>query len=139
VSEFAAKDRSSGARRPPLPGAVEADGPALRSGVPVLTRHRPGAEVTTVTVWVLAGARHEGDRPGVTHLLEHVLMRADLPGLGDPHAVAALGGEAGAVAALDAGHAAGPAGRGHRRRGRRLRGRAAGPAGGRVGGRLSRP
>jgi predicted Zn-dependent peptidase len=78
-------------------------GPALRSGIPVLTRHRPGAEVTTVTVWVLAGSRQEGDRRGATHLLEHVLMRADLPGLGQRpvHAIAALGGEGGAIAARE--------------------------------------
>jgi predicted Zn-dependent peptidase len=46
-----------------------------RNGVPVVVRSRPGADVTTVSLWVLLGSRHETAH-GVTHLLEHVLMQA---------------------------------------------------------------
>jgi predicted Zn-dependent peptidase len=71
---------------------------ALGNGVPVLVRHRPGAEVTTVSVWLLSGSRDE-PAEGLTHLLEHVLMQAELPGRGvrPVDAVEALGGEANAV------------------------------------------
>lgn len=77
-----------------------ASGPAalLRGGVPVRIRHRPGAEVTTVSVWLRTGSRDEPGRAGVTHLLEHVLMQAPLPGRGRPvDVIEALGGEANAV------------------------------------------
>lgn len=46
----------------------------LGNGVRYAVRHRPGAEVTTVSVWILAGSRHESV-PGVAHLLEHVVMQ----------------------------------------------------------------
>jgi predicted Zn-dependent peptidase len=76
-----------------------AAGPALRSGVPVLVRHRPGADVTTVSVWLRTGVRDETEPLGITHLLEHVLMQAELPGRGirPVDAIEALGGEANAV------------------------------------------
>ena len=51
------------------------------SGVPVLVRERAGADVTSVSVWVLAGSRDEAD-PGVAHLLEHVVMQAVPAGRG---------------------------------------------------------
>lgn len=51
----------------------------LGNGVPVVVRRRPGAPVTTVSVWLLAGSRHE-HVPGITHLAEHVLVQATLPG-----------------------------------------------------------
>lgn len=47
----------------------------LPNGVPYAVLYREGADVTTVSVWVLAGSRHERV-PGVTHLLEHVVMQA---------------------------------------------------------------
>jgi predicted Zn-dependent peptidase len=73
-----------------------------RTRVPVLVRHRPGAGVTTVSVWLLTGSRHERGRAGVTHLLEHVLMQAPLPGGGRPvDVIEALGGEANAVTSRD--------------------------------------
>jgi predicted Zn-dependent peptidase len=79
--------------------AVGAAGRTLRTGVPVLVQHRPGAPVTTVTVWLLTGSRDEQAAFGVTHLLEHVLMQAELPGRGvrPVDAIEALGGEANAV------------------------------------------
>jgi predicted Zn-dependent peptidase len=79
--------------------AVGSAGSTLRTGVPLLVRHRPGAEVTTVTVWLRTGARDERGALGVTHLLEHVLMQAELPGRGvrPVDAIEALGGEANAV------------------------------------------
>ncbi len=48
---------------------------ALANGVRYAVLHRPGAQVTTVSVWVLASSRHE-PVPGVAHLLEHVVMQA---------------------------------------------------------------
>jgi len=79
--------------------AAVGSGAALRSGVPVLVRHRPGAEVSAVTVWLRTGARDERAALGITHLLEHVLMQAELPGRGvrPVDAIEALGGEANAV------------------------------------------
>lgn len=77
-------------------------GPALRNGVPVQVRRRPGADVTTVSVWVPLGSRHE-TAPGITHLLEHVLMQATPPGHGQRviDELEALGAEANALTARD--------------------------------------
>jgi predicted Zn-dependent peptidase len=52
---------------------------ALPNGIPFAALHRPGAEVTTVAVFILTGSRHEAV-PGVAHLLEHVVMQAVPPG-----------------------------------------------------------
>lgn len=52
---------------------------ALPNGIPFAALHRPGADVTTVSVFILAGSRHEAV-PGVAHLLEHVVMQAIPPG-----------------------------------------------------------
>jgi predicted Zn-dependent peptidase len=78
------------------------DLPALRNGVPVAVRPRPGADVTTVSVWVLLGSRHE-TTPGVTHLLEHVLMQAQPPGrnLRVIDELEGMGADANAVTARD--------------------------------------
>lgn len=78
------------------------DQPALRNGVPVVVRTRPGADVTTVSVWILLGSRHES-APGVTHLLEHVFMQATPPGrrLRVIDELESLGAEANAVTARD--------------------------------------
>lgn len=79
-----------------------APGARLGHGVPVRVRHRPGAEVTTVSVWLLTGSRDERARAGVTHLLEHVLMQARLPGGARPvDVIEALGGEANAATGRD--------------------------------------
>ena len=48
---------------------------ALRNGIRYAALHRPGADVTTVSVWILAGSRHE-PTPGVAHLFEHVVMQS---------------------------------------------------------------
>jgi predicted Zn-dependent peptidase len=47
----------------------------LANGVRYAVLHRPDASVTTVSVWILAGSRHE-PVAGVAHLLEHVVMQA---------------------------------------------------------------
>jgi predicted Zn-dependent peptidase len=64
--------------------------------------HRPGADVTTVSVWILAGSRHE-PTPGVAHLFEHVVMQS-IPA-GRPERVVdeieAWGGDANAMTARD--------------------------------------
>jgi len=74
----------------------------LRNGVPVVVRRRPDADVTTVSVWVLLGSRHE-TAPGVTHLLEHVLMQATPAGRGMRmiDELESLGAAANAVTARD--------------------------------------
>src|SRR5580692_3129706 len=48
---------------------------ALANGVRYAVLHRPDAAVTAVSVWMLAGSRHE-PVAGVAHLLEHVVMQA---------------------------------------------------------------
>jgi predicted Zn-dependent peptidase len=75
---------------------------ALANGVRYAALYRPGAEVTTVSVWILAGSRHES-APGVAHLLEHVVMQsvpagATLPVIDE---IEAWGGDANAVTARD--------------------------------------
>ncbi|GAA4055933.1 M16 family metallopeptidase [Nonomuraea soli] len=68
-------------------------------GAPAWLVHRPGAAVTTVSVWLRAGSRHEGPgTAGGTHLLEHVLMQAPLAG-GERvvDLLEELGGEANAI------------------------------------------
>jgi len=76
--------------------------PVLRNAVPVVVRPRPGADVTSVSVWLLLGSRHE-TAPGVTHLLEHVLMQAVPPGrrMRVVDELESLGAEANAVTARD--------------------------------------
>lgn len=83
-------------------GAAVAELPTLGNGVPVVVRRRPGADVTTVSVWVLLGSRHE-TAPGITHLLEHVLMQAVPPGrrLRVVDELESHGAEANAVTARD--------------------------------------
>ncbi|HEY0636487.1 MAG TPA: pitrilysin family protein [Pseudonocardiaceae bacterium] len=84
-----------------VPGPDDGPAPTVGHGVPVLARHRPGAEVTTVSVWLLRGSRHE-DSPGLTHLLEHVLVRAAPPGRPAPvDELEALGAEVDAVTTRD--------------------------------------
>ncbi|MCA1705918.1 MAG: insulinase family protein [Actinobacteria bacterium] len=75
---------------------------ALSNGVPVLVRRRSGSPVTTVSLWVLVGSRHES-APGVTHLVEHVLMQATPPGraMRVTDQLEACGGEANAVTSRD--------------------------------------
>jgi predicted Zn-dependent peptidase len=78
-------------------------GPAtLPNGIPFQVLHRQGAEVTTVSVWILAGSRHESV-PGVTHLFEHVVMQA-IPAGRDMRVVDEIeswGGDANAMTTRD--------------------------------------
>ncbi|MGW0801465.1 M16 family metallopeptidase [Nonomuraea sp. NPDC002799] len=70
-----------------------------RTGAPVWLVHRPGAAVTTVSVWLRAGSRHErAGTAGGTHLLEHILMQTPLAG-GERvvDLLEELGGEANAI------------------------------------------
>jgi predicted Zn-dependent peptidase len=72
------------------------------AGVPVLVRERAGADVTSVSVWILVGSRDEAD-PGVAHLLEHVVMQAVPAGreLRVIDEIESYGGEANAVTTRD--------------------------------------
>jgi predicted Zn-dependent peptidase len=74
----------------------------LSNGVPVLFRRRPRAAVTTVSLWVLRGSRHESI-PGITHLLEHVLMQAIPAGRTQPAVdeLESYGAETNAITARD--------------------------------------
>lgn len=75
---------------------------ALDNGVGYAALHRPGADVTTVSVWILAGSRHEL-APGVAHLFEHVVMQA-VPAARTMRVVdqiEAYGGDANAMTARD--------------------------------------
>ncbi|WP_084964718.1 M16 family metallopeptidase [Thermoactinospora rubra] len=71
--------------------------------VPVRILHRPGAPVTTVSLWLLTGSRDEPEElSGSTHLLEHLLMQAPLPSGERPvDLLEALGGEANAITSRD--------------------------------------
>ncbi len=57
------------------PLAAATGAAVLDNGVRYALLHRPGADVTTVSVWILAGSRHE-PVPGVAHLFEHVVMQS---------------------------------------------------------------
>ncbi len=74
----------------------------LASGVRYAVLHRPGAGVTTVSVWILAGSRHESVA-GVAHLVEHVLMQCVPAGRTTRviDEIEAWGGEANAVTTRD--------------------------------------
>jgi predicted Zn-dependent peptidase len=74
----------------------------LANGVRCAVLHRPGANVTTVSVWILAGSRHESV-PGVAHLLEHVVMQSIPAGRTTRviDEIEAWGGDANAVTARD--------------------------------------
>lgn len=74
----------------------------LANGIRYAVLHRPGAEVTTVSVWILAGSRHESV-PGVAHLLEHVVMQSVPAGRTLPviDEIEAWGGDANAVTSRD--------------------------------------
>jgi predicted Zn-dependent peptidase len=76
--------------------------PALANGVRYAVLHRPGADVTTVSVWILAGSRHESV-PGVAHLFEHVVMQSVPAGRTARviDEIEAWGGDANAVTARD--------------------------------------
>ncbi len=74
----------------------------LANGIRYATLHRPGAEVTTVSVWVLAGSRHES-APGVAHLVEHLVMQCAPAGrrMRVVDEIEAWGGEANAITTRD--------------------------------------
>src|ERR1700722_4816823 len=75
---------------------------ALDNGVRYALLHRPGAQVTTVSVWILAGSRHE-PVPGVAHLFEHVVMQSVPAGrrMRVVDEIEAWGGDANAMTARD--------------------------------------
>lgn len=84
----------------PLAAATEPT--ALANGVRYAVLHRPGADVTTVSVWVLAGSRHE-PIPGMAHLFEHVVMQSVPAGrsMRVVDEIEAAGGDANAMTARD--------------------------------------
>ncbi|HEX9624767.1 MAG TPA: pitrilysin family protein [Streptosporangiaceae bacterium] len=81
---------------------ASAESAALDNGVRYALLRRPGADVTTVSVWILAGSRHE-PTPGVAHLLEHVVMQSVPAGRRERvvDEIEAWGGDANAMTARD--------------------------------------
>jgi predicted Zn-dependent peptidase len=47
----------------------------LASGLRVLVIPRPGTDTVASRVYIRAGSRHDGERHGMTHVLEHMLFR----------------------------------------------------------------
>lgn len=82
--------------------AAATESAALDNGVGYAALHRPGADVTAVSVWILAGSRHE-PVPGVAHLFEHVVMQAVPAGRNKRvvDEIEAWGGDANAMTARD--------------------------------------
>jgi len=82
--------------------AIAGEPAALANGVRCAVLHHPGADVTTVSVWILAGSRHESV-PGVAHLFEHVVMQSAPAGRTERviDEIEGWGGEANAVTARD--------------------------------------
>jgi predicted Zn-dependent peptidase len=82
--------------------AAMAEPARLANGVRCTVLHRPAADVTTVSVWILAGSRHES-APGVAHLLEHVVMQCVPAGRTERviDDIEACGGDANAMTARD--------------------------------------
>jgi len=74
----------------------------LTNGIPYAVLRRSGADVTTVSVWILAGSRDE-TVPGVAHLLEHVVMQAVPAGrrMRVVDEIESWGGDANAMTARD--------------------------------------
>ncbi|ROO63354.1 putative Zn-dependent peptidase [Micromonospora sp. Llam0] len=85
-----------------MTAAADIAGRAVDHDIQVLTRHRPGAEITTVSVWILAGARDE-TTPGTAHLFEHLVMQAVPPGrtMRVIDEIESYGGEGNAITARD--------------------------------------
>jgi predicted Zn-dependent peptidase len=83
-------------------GPTALDCASLSNGVRYALLHRPGADVTTVSVWILAGSRHE-PVPGAAHLLEHVVMQSVPAGRHERvvDEIEAWGGDANATTARD--------------------------------------
>ncbi|MFV2084264.1 M16 family metallopeptidase [Micromonospora sp. LOL_021] len=85
-----------------MTAAAEIAERASDNDIQVLTRHRPGAEITTVSVWILAGSRDE-TTPGAAHLFEHLVMQAVPPGRKTRviDEIESYGGEGNAITARD--------------------------------------
>ena len=69
----------------------------LSNGLRVAIAPRPDAALTALKLFIKVGSRHDGDRPGLTHLIEHLML--DRPSRSRPVAeeIEALGGEINAV------------------------------------------
>jgi predicted Zn-dependent peptidase len=61
---------------PPEPGSEDAAQTELPSGMRVLTRDRPGADVTAISISVRGGSRDERDETvGAAHFMEHMFFQ----------------------------------------------------------------
>src|SRR5690349_15075402 len=53
----------------------------LNNGIPILFEENLNSSIATVSLWINTGSRHEtAEERGVTHLLEHLLLRRDQAG-----------------------------------------------------------
>lgn len=70
---------------------------ALSNGLRVVISPRPGTALTALKLFMKVGSRHDGDRPGISHFVEHLML--DRPSRMHPVAeeIEALGGEINAV------------------------------------------
>lgn len=85
-----------------VPASTVPTNARLANGVQYAVLHRPGADVTTVSVWILAGSRHE-PVAGVAHLFEHAVMQSVPAGQATRvvDQIEACGGDANAMTARD--------------------------------------
>lgn len=72
----------------------------LANGMKVITEHNPHTDAATLCVWVMSGARDEGELPpGTAHMLEHMIFRGTKHRSGEEinRLVEGYGGEMNAV------------------------------------------
>lgn len=69
----------------------------LSNGLRVAISPRPDAALTALKLFIKVGSRHDGDRPGLAHLVEHLML--DRPSRAPPvvEEIEALGGEINAL------------------------------------------
>jgi predicted Zn-dependent peptidase len=70
---------------------------SLSNGVRVAVAPRPDAALTALKLFVKVGSRHDGDRPGMAHLIEHLMLNRPARSRHVAEEVEARGGEINAV------------------------------------------
>lgn len=69
----------------------------LSNGLRVAVAPRPDAALTALKLFIKVGSRHDGDRPGLAHLIEHLMLHRPARGGHVAEEVEARGGEINAV------------------------------------------
>lgn len=70
---------------------------SLRNGLRVAIAPRPDAALTALKLFIKVGSRHDGDRPGMAHLIEHLMLDRSVRSLPVAEEIEARGGEINAV------------------------------------------